>query len=136
MTRIVTLVLALVGLGCSPQGSQVERSVAKNKLEMESYLNAHILSSYSFDGKVAFVTDGKLGVYNSDQKWGNEFTLQIGGQIQTQADHHILTVFELKRVERSLLVLNYLSTFDHISFGKNLISIDEGEVEVPLKGKQ
>lgn len=75
----------------------MERSVTKNKMEMENRLNAHILSAYPVDGEVAFVTDGKLGVYDSDQKWSNEFTLQIGGQFQSQADHHISSIFELKK---------------------------------------
>jgi hypothetical protein len=135
MKRILLLFLFVfvAGLGCGPK---VERTVGKNKSGTEAYLRAHILELYPVNGKASFVTDGELGIDDKGKGWSKEFVLVAGEQFQAQPDHHASSTFEIKAVNSTGVALKYSSKFNHLSFGKNLITIDEGEIELPFKGKK
>ena len=47
-----------------------------------------------------------------------------------QPDDHGTITFVLKEVNSSGVVIGYEEKFNHRSFGRNLITIDEGEVKV------
>jgi hypothetical protein len=127
------LLVAAMAFGCGKPAEKVERSVGRDKSRTENYLKAHVLVLYAASGKALFVTDGKLGVYDSGHNWRNEFTLATGERFQAQPDHHASSNFEIKDVNPSGVVLKYSNRFDHGSFGKDLITIDEGEIQLTFK---
>jgi hypothetical protein len=48
-------------------------------------------------------------------------------------DHHGNVRFTLKKISPAAIFLTYRTSFSHMSFGKNLVTIDEGELEIPLR---
>lgn len=128
----LSLLIATLLIGCGPK---VERTVDQNRAWTEHYLNKHILAVSFSSGRVAFVTDGEVGIFDKDTHWQKEFTLINGQSFQSQPDHHASSIFELKEVKPKGVVLKYSNKFNNVSFGKNLISIDEGEIEVPYSNR-
>ena len=130
------LLIAAMGFGCGPPADKVERTAGRDKSRTENYLKAHVLLMYPVSGRTLFVTDGKLGVYDSGHNWRKEFTLATGEGFQAQPDHHASSHFDIKDVNRLGVVLKYSNRFDHGSFGKGLITIDEGEIKLTFKGQK
>jgi hypothetical protein len=135
MNRLKLLGLLIVWLvcACRPNEPSVERSIGKNQSVITSYLNAHIVDLRKTSAKVAVLTDGKLGIYEVGEKWTTRFVLGMGDRFRTLPDHHAATYFTIQQVNATSVLLRYSSTFDHRSFGKNLITVDEGEVEIQFK---
>ena len=129
---LLTLLLIGAGVGCSPEDHRVERTLGRHRAEILNQLDTHILSVRRIGRRVEVVTDGTFGIFDSTNAWQSEFTLGIGENFRSQPDHHIASTFELKHVGPSSLSLRYLNTIDRRSFGENLVSVDEGEVELPI----
>ncbi len=60
----------------------------------------------------------------------SQFTLSKPGEIFWSPDHHGSAIFTVKQIAPEGLVLSYRTEFDSRSFGKNVISIDEGEIKL------
>jgi len=135
MKRLKLLGLLIVWLvcACRPNEPSVERSVGKNQSAITSFLNAHIVELRKTSAKVAVLSDGKLGIYEVGERWSNRFVLGMGDRFRTQPDHHVATFFTIQQVNAASVLLRYSNTFDYRSFGKNLITVDEGEVEIQFK---
>ncbi|NBX02957.1 MAG: hypothetical protein EBR02_02600 [Alphaproteobacteria bacterium] len=56
----------------------------------------------------------------------DDYTLQSGESIRT-LDHHSMLRLTVKSISSSAMVFEYTDTFDHRSFGKDLITMDMGE---------
>ncbi len=132
--------LALVLVGCHDPAIDrtpaIERTAGKNKAGMEQYLNAHLLAVAPDSSKVTFITDGRLGIGDWGKSWQREFALETGGKFQGAPDHHSSSSFEVQTIGARSVLIKYQTKFDHRSFGKNLISIDEGEVAIAYKEKK
>ena len=129
--------LVMVLGGChKPAVPAVEKTVGKNQIGMEDYLNAHFITVVPDSGKVRFMTDGSLGIGNWGNSWQSEFSLGVGEKFQARPDHHLSSSFEVRGIGMKGVVLKYQTKFDQRSFGKNLISIDEGEIEISYKEKK
>lgn len=137
---IVSVSLALVSGGCHDpaidRAPAIERTVGKNKAGMEQYLNAHFLAVTPDAGKVRFITDGRLGIGDWGKSWQREFALETGGKFQAAPDHHSSSSFEVQTIGAQSVLIKYQTKFDHRSFGKNLISQDEGEVEIAYQANK
>lgn len=128
--------LAIVLSSCHNSAAPaVKNTVAKNQIGMEEYLNAHLITVLPDSGKVRFMTDGSLGIGNWGDSWQSEFALGVGEKFQTQPDHHSSSSFEVRGISVKGIVVKYQTKFDHQSFGKDLITIDEGEIEISYKEK-
>ena len=57
-----------------------------------------------------------------------QFTLSKPGEMFWSPDDHGSATFTVKQITPEGVVLSYHTSFDHRSFGKNLESIDEGEI--------
>jgi hypothetical protein len=131
--KLMSLLVVWLAYACRPNEPTVERSVGKTQTAIASYLSAHLVEMRNGSAQVSVVTDGKLGIFAEGEKWTNKFILRKGDRFQTQSDHHAYFFFEIERLNPASVSIRYSSTFDHRSFGKNLITIDEGEVELPIK---
>ncbi len=83
------------------------------------------------NGKVHFVSSFHTSESAPPGRPG-EFDLGIGGNFYHQDEHGLLT-FVVEEIKQTGVVLRYESTFDHRSFGKDLVTRDEGEIEVPYR---
>ena len=129
-----SFVLAMTFNGC--QSPRVEKTIGKNKTGMETYLNAHLLTLSPSSNKVAFSSDGELGVRDEAGAWQKDFILGKGEKFMAQPDHHASSSFEVENIKPDSVMVRYLSQFNHTSFGKNLITADEGEIEIQFKNKK
>ncbi|HEX2586124.1 MAG TPA: hypothetical protein VHL14_13420 [Steroidobacteraceae bacterium] len=130
--KIKLIVIAILLLaGC--HSTQTEVTTNKNKEGMTSYVNAHITSVAVGTDKVRFVTDGRIIPATHPVPANEPFFINIGERLRTAPDHHTSTEFVYKGIRDGSVLLEYEQTFDHRSFGKNLITIDRGEVLVSLK---
>jgi len=127
------LCLTVALIGCTNNDPRVERTSGANRAEMESLLNNHLISLTRNSNGVSFASDGRVGIRDSAGTWQKAFVLGQGEKFMEEPDHHMSATFEVVNVKAGSVVLKYVSTFDRRSFGKNLITVDEGEIEIPYK---
>jgi hypothetical protein len=128
-----SLVMCIGLISCGPK---TENSAGKNKSGFEDFLSAHLVAVVPIPGKVSFVSDGGLGVRDNVGAWQKEFTLGAGEKFMSQPDHHASSSFEVVNIKPRGVDLKYVSKFDHRSFGKNLVTTDEGTIEIPFRNKK
>src|SRR3954471_3836936 len=122
MYRLILVGVLVSTFGCAPRKPTVERTDGQYRSATRDYLKAHILELHPASAKVSFVTDGQLGIYQEGHKWTQTFTLGTGEKFESQPDHHASSYFEIKQVNGGSVLLKYTSSFDHQSFGKNLLT--------------
>jgi len=93
-------------------------------------LTTHCLKIATSGGNAMIRSDGQ---YTKDKARESEFTLATGESFYGPTDHHSSTTIKLTGIDKKGLLLQYEMRFDHRSFGKDLISIDSGNVVLPLK---
>lgn len=84
-------------------------------------------------GKAQIVSDGK---YTKGAKRETKFVLAPGESFQGPPDHHSSSTLTMVTIDSKELKLNYEMRFDHRSFGKDLITVDNGNIVLPLKTAQ
>ena len=129
-TKFLTIVIILLA---SCHSIKTEVTTNKNKEAMTTYVNAHMISVAVGSAKVRFVTDGRIIPASHSVAANEPFFINIGERLRTAPDHHTSTEFVYVGLRDNSVVLEYEQTFDHQSFGKNLITIDRGEILVSLK---
>ncbi len=111
----------------------------KEKEWHEKQLNENIVKIEYDNDSVHFVSTGRFGLYiesptfTGQRDWIIDFHLKIKDNFYHQPDHHALMDYELFNFNENFLTLKYTSSFDHRSFGKNLITIDTGIINLKYK---
>ena len=67
------------------------------------------------------------------QVWTGKFDLAVDESFKHRPSHHQSSRYTLKEIEPTGIIIEYEKRFDHRSFGKNLISLDRGELRIPWK---
>jgi hypothetical protein len=124
-----------IGIGLTACGPKTERSSGQQKNGIENFLTVHLVTIQPISEKVSFVSDGRLGVRDSGGNWHKEFALSHGEQFFLDMDEHDWSSFEVVNIKPNSVELKYVSKFDHRSFGRNLITTDEGKIELPFRSK-
>lgn len=83
--------------------------------------------------KAQIVSDGK---YTKGANRETKFVLAPGESFQGPPDHHSSSTLTMVTIDSKELKLNYEMRFDHRSFGKDLITVDNGNIVLPLKTAQ
>lgn len=83
--------------------------------------------------KAQIVSDGK---YTKGANRETKFVLAPGESFQGPPDHHSSSTLTMVTIDSNGLKLNYEMRFDHRSFGKDLITVDNGNIVLPLKTAQ
>lgn len=132
----VTLLLSILFL-TSSFGNEIALAVEFSKSRgkrvtfVTGSLNKHLLS-IKRDGKnVRIVTDGQ---YVSSGDKSPEFVLKPGESFERIPDRHSTLSLRLLSADSASVRFIYEEKFDQRSFGRNLIDIDTGEVEVSIRG--
>jgi len=77
---------------------------------------------------VKIKTDGKILAEDGKK----EFLLHVGKFCNTTPARHTSIVYKMLRISKGNVIFEYTSKFDHRSFGKNKISIDQGKFRIPF----
>jgi len=96
-------------------------------------LSTHLLEikeSKENKGKARIASDGQ---YTKGPNRENKFTLAPGESFQGPPDHHSSSTLTMVTIDSKGLKVNYEMRFDHRSFGKDLITVDNGNIVLPLK---
>ena len=112
---------------------KTETTHNKEKEWIENHLSQHLLSVSFKNKKVCFVSDGQLGIFNNNDPhkwWITEFSLGKNDSFFGQPDHHAHHEFRILDFNSTHVILEYKSSFDHRSFGPDLITIDVGEIKL------
>ena len=133
--RILMLaVLIISSVGCQQsEGPKVENTTGKEQRWFEDFFKRHIIFVSYQDGKVHFVSDGAFGARSEGFSLDEDFYVTEGDVFYKVADHHAAAEFTVGAIDAARVILKYKSTFDHRSFGPNLITNDTGEVELEYK---
>jgi len=120
---------------CSPVAKPVQIKKTYNQHQSWSlnYLNENVLSCQQIHDSVAFQTTTKLGVGQWGQSWNQKFILGKEGEFFLSPDHHLKASFRIESIDSAGMQIRYEYQFDHRSFGKDLISIDSGEIRFNYK---
>ncbi|MBT7952642.1 MAG: hypothetical protein HN764_13520 [Gammaproteobacteria bacterium] len=112
---------------------KIERTENTSKLAESKFFNAHLKKLIRFEqDKTLISTDGRIGV-NSDNGWTTVFVIGINDKFRPTIDDHGSTEYQLVKIGDKSVTIRYKSEFNHNSFGKNLITIDEGTFEAAYK---
>jgi len=144
MRCLVTLLL-LSGMLClgawasdSEQSAQVkvEKTANRDKDWLVEFFKGSVLS-LSIDGTGAHFQMRRDGAKfclgdpkRHEMEFKFQFTLSKPGEVFYSPDKHGMRTFTVKRITTDSLVLDYGTSFDHRSFGKNLITEDTGQIEL------
>ncbi|MBX9689672.1 MAG: hypothetical protein K2X27_23375 [Candidatus Obscuribacterales bacterium] len=126
MLAILLLGQVLISGGVAMATETRNTSGEQAKVLSES-LKKHILQASASDGKAKLVSDGH---YTKAQQ--KEFFLAVSESFDGPPDRHSSTKFSLKSILPTALKLGYESRFDHNSFGKDLVTIETGEIDLLL----
>ena len=107
------------------QGSGKEQQWFKDRFE------EHLIQLVRVNGQTRFVTDGFFIADRTGTDHPHDFTLGVGGAFCRPPDHHAAVRLWVRQIDDDGVVVEYESRFNHISFGKNLITIDRGTVRLP-----
>ena len=125
--KFMFLLMALAA-GCTWPKSEITTN--KFQSDMEVLIGSHTVSVQPEAGKVRLVTDGEIGLPSGGTAPSGGLVLGVGDRMVRKPDHHSYTVFKVSEVKAESVILDYEYKFNHQSFGKNLVTIDRGQVEV------
>ena len=132
---ILAILLGNLFSNCSPAQKPVQIMKTTNQQQSWSlkFLNENVLSCKRIDDSVAFRTTNKLGIGQWGQSWHQSFVLGRDGGFFLVPDHHMKLNFRIASIDSASVHMKYEYRFDHRSFGKELISIDSGEIRFNFK---
>lgn len=144
---LVLLVFGSMFVNAEELPNQVERTENKQKEWMENFLNDQLIELSAFktdysNNKFVFVrSKGRLQketlvetVSGQRMKYSSPIFVLFYGFDQCEVmDGHGRMTFEISKVMENSVIFHYRSSFSLNSFGKNLTTIDEGEVEIKLR---
>lgn len=120
---LLILSIGLVALGCGKQ----DRPQVKKSENVSSLWNASFI-----EGNYSSIQEINGGILLVNTQVGTQLKLNIGESIE-YPDHHSKRKITLWKTDLEGAYFIYESSFDHRSFGKNLIEEDKGEFLVPWK---
>jgi hypothetical protein len=132
---ILVILLMNMLFNCSPaeKPSQIKKTSNQQQSWSLNYLSENVLSCQRIDDSVAFRTTAKLGIGQWGHSWNQAFVLGRGGVFFLAPDHHMKVSFQIVSIDSAGVLIKYEYRFDHRSFGKDLISIDSGEIRFHYK---
>lgn len=127
--------LLLITTGCEAK-TNTEITYNEEKDWYQEFFAKHLVSAEPVDEKVKIVSDGNFGLRDNESgSLVTTFTLANGEEFYGPLDHHASTTFIIKEIEPDGVTIQYESSFDHRSFGKDLITKDIGRVRIKYKDK-
>lgn len=121
----LSLFVCLISYAGVSNATETKKTQNEQLTWVTDFLKKHITCSIVYS-KVSITSDGRI--IGSD---GNKnFTVSEGDKFSNQPDHHSSLFYTLKKISNNKINIEYESSFDHRSFGKDLITSDSGVVEL------
>ncbi len=112
--------------------SNIQQTTDKQKTWIIDRVKEHVKTLAIRNGKAHFETDGFF--HSGGSEMANSFDKGEGEEFSTAADHHSSIKLKVKEISKEKgVTIEYISRFDHRSFGKSLITEDRGEITLPWK---
>ena len=130
---LLGLVLAVFCIQVPAQAIQIEKTLNKHKDFVETNLLKHLytVSRVSNGAAIHLTVDGGYRLEKLQFQEGLvEFTCPLQGRFYGPPDHHVSLEFTVVKIGATEAIFQYKSEFDHRSFGKDLISVDTGEIQI------
>jgi len=112
-------------------------TIDEQKQQFLERFQSSILHLWPEGDGVRILTNGEFLGENEyehiTESWINDFHCDIGGMFIQKPDRHVSVKFTLKEIRDDGVILSYESSFDHRSFGKDLITKDKGTFKVLFK---
>lgn len=127
-------ILLIVALSCA-EATMASETKTTNNVQAKWFiasLSKHLLSIKLVKGIVEIESDG---TYTKGEKRLTKFSLEPGQSFDGPPDHHAWSQIKLIAADNKSVRLTYQARFDHRSFGKDLITEDSGEINLPLSSK-
>lgn len=123
-TFLVLLFLFGCGMAKAPK---IEKTINEQKGWFEKYFTEHVNTIDRANGKtIKLKTDGRI----QSNEGLSEFEVKVGEEFKNPPDKHSRIRYTLKEIHEDGVIVEYESCFGHRSFGKNLMTIDTGEIFV------
>ncbi len=128
MRHAIVLIITLYVAGCGhlQPSPTVQRTTNAQQAWHARFLRDHV--ALTTIGSTTQFSSDRLTIGSTAKLSGN---LNIGDKLIVQ-DHHYETTYTLRNTDTNAATFEYECTFDHRSFGKNLVSIDMGSVTAAL----
>ncbi len=137
---IILFVLPISFISCNAESSPKKEFTENQEKNWHSEkLNDNLSKIEYIDNSVHFVSGGRFGIFSkskefpNEKDWATDFTLKKGEKFYNQPDHHACIDYEIIDFDKNSVKLKYTSSFDHRSFGNNLITTDKGVIELKYK---
>ena len=98
------------------------------------FFDDHTLSMTRDGDKVIFVSDGRFGLH-ADGEWEKSFSVGVGDIFRRMPDRHEQCTFRVLEILDIGVKIRYESSFDHRSFGKDMVSVDSGIIVLKYRDK-
>jgi len=128
---LLTVVLALAIAGCIQLPFSDRRTTFGKERDWQQRFFAEHLTGIERvgDSGARVLTDG--WIVSMDGR--KDFVIYRGQKFRRSPDHHAWAFYTLKEARQAGVVLAYESGFDHHSFGKDLVTVDRGKIEIPYR---
>lgn len=103
---------------------EVVRSVGSQAQWHAEALRRHFWSLTPDDGGIRIEQDGWFHMPPNP--------LRVGDGFQGPPDHHAASRYTILGIETDGVQIEYESTFNHHSFGRNLVTVDTGRITLPF----
>jgi hypothetical protein len=130
---VILFVYVFTNCSSIEKQAMVEKTFGQQQSWALNFLNENILSLHRLEDSVAFRTTAKLGIGQWGYSWNQNFSLGREGEFFLSPDHHLKVSFRISSIDSTSVQIKYEYKFDHRSFGKELISIDTGEIRFNYK---
>jgi hypothetical protein len=128
-------VFLLTTLGCQAR-TKTEVTYGKEKDWYQDFFARHLVTLERIDGNVKMVSDGACGIWDNESgSFSSTFILAPRGKFSKSPDHHSWAYFKIIKIGADGIAIKYESSFDHRSFGTELITKDIGTVTLKYKTK-
>lgn len=127
---IGVLLFALVA--CAPSRARTEETRDRQSAWLRDRFAECLLSLVPDGAHRVRYRAGSCNALGFDPGEGGEGAL-FRGDVFNLADHHLVLTWRVDDVSEAGLGVSYEWRFDHSSFGKALITIDRGRVQLPFR---
>lgn len=131
MLKLIAIAIASIALSLSQSAmceeTKTEKTTDKQKSWIVARIKEHVKVIALRNGKAHFETDGFF--LSGNPQMEKTFDKGKGEEFCGQPDHHSSLTLCVKDISKEKgVTITYVSRFNHSSFGKALITEDEGEL--------
>ena len=131
-THWIMIFLLFWGIGCQRSQPKIENTQNQQVQFWQEQFDKHTKRVAVYEDKIVLETDGFFLIESDMMGKAKDFLWSKSVKL-FKPDDHSQNEFWIQEIQEEGVVIKYKSQFDHRSFGKNLITIDEGTLKLKWK---